>query len=61
MIDRTNGKLISAKAYEKVNRASHVTATGRPVETEVAKKLRANEQVELWPSTTGGKNWSHAA
>ena len=36
-------------------------ATGRPVETEVAKKLRAGEQVELWPSTTGGKNWPHAA
>ncbi len=62
VIDRTNGKLISAKAYEKVNWASHVDmATGRPVETEVAKKLRANEQVELWPSTTGGKNWPHAA
>ena len=50
VIDRTNGKLISAKAYEKVNWASHVDmTTGRPVETEVAKKLRANEQVELWP------------
>ena len=62
VIDRTNGKLISAKAYEKVNWASHVDmTTGRPVETEVAKKLRANEQVELWPSTTGGKNWPHAA
>ena len=62
VIDRTNGKLISAKAYEKMNWASHVDmTTGRPVETEVAKKLRANEQVELWPSTTGGKNWPHAA
>jgi len=62
VIDRTNGKLISAKAYENVNWASHVDmATGRPVETEVAKKLRASEQVELWPSTTGGKNWPHAA
>ncbi len=62
VIDRTNGKLISAKAYEKVNWASHVDmTTGRPVEIEVAKKLRASEQVELWPSTTGGKNWPHAA
>ena len=62
VIDRTNGQLISAKAYEKVNWASHVDmTTGRPVETEVAKKLRAGEQVELWPSTTGGKNWQHAA
>ena len=62
VIDRTNGQLISAKAYEKVNWASHVDmTTGRPVETEVARKLRAGEQVELWPSTTGGKNWEHAA
>ena len=52
VIDRTNGKLLSAKPYEKVNWASHVDMeTGRPVETEVAKKLRAGEQVEHWPST----------
>jgi alcohol dehydrogenase (cytochrome c) len=32
------------------------------VETEVAKALRqGGEQVELWPSTRGGKNWPHAA
>ncbi len=62
VLDRTNGKLISAKPYEKVSWASHVDmATGRPVETDVAKKLRAGEQVELWPSTSGGKNWPHAA
>lgn len=62
VIDRINGQLISAKAYEKMNWASHVDMkTGRPVETEVAKKLRAGEQVELWPSTSGGKNWPHAA
>ena len=62
VLDRTNGKLISAKPYEQVNWASHVDmATGRPVETEVAKKLRAGEKIELWPSTTGAKNWQHAA
>src|SRR5689334_329305 len=62
VLDRTNGTLLSAKPFETVNWASHVDmATGRPVETEVAKKLRAGEQVELWPSTTGGKNWPHAA
>ena len=38
VLDRTNGKLISAKPFEKVNWASHVDMeTGRPVETEVAK------------------------
>jgi alcohol dehydrogenase (cytochrome c) len=62
VLDRTNGGLISAKPYEKVNWASHVDPeTGRPVETEVARKLRAGEQVEHWPSTRGAKNWPHAA
>jgi alcohol dehydrogenase (cytochrome c) len=36
-------------------------ATGRPVETEVAKRLRAGEQIELWPTQRGAKNWPHAA
>jgi len=62
VIDRTNGKLVSAKPYEKVNWATHIDLeTGRPVETEVGKKVRAGEQVEMWPSTRGGKNWPHAA
>jgi alcohol dehydrogenase (cytochrome c) len=63
VLDRATGKLLSAKPYEKVNWASHIDlATGRPVETDVAKKLRqGSQQVELWPSTTGGKNWPHAA
>jgi alcohol dehydrogenase (cytochrome c) len=62
VIDRTNGTLISAKPYAKVNWASHVDMqTGRPVETDTAKRLRAGEQVEHWPSTRGGKNWPHAS
>src|SRR5437762_930381 len=61
-LDRTNGGLISAKPFEKVNWASEVNPeTGRPVETETAKKLRDGEQIELWPSTRGAKNWPHAA
>jgi hypothetical protein len=36
-------------------------ATGRPVESEEAKKLRAGEAIEMWPSVRGGKNWPHAA
>jgi alcohol dehydrogenase (cytochrome c) len=35
--------------------------TGRPVETDIPKKLLAGEKVELWPTTHGGKNWPHAA
>lgn len=62
VLDRTNGKLLSAKPYAKVTWATHVDmATGRPVESDVSKKLRAGEQVELWPSINGAKNWQHAA
>jgi len=63
VLDREKGGLISAKPYEKVNWASHIDPeTGRPVETETAKKLRAGgEAVEHWPSTRGAKNWPHAA
>ena len=62
VLDRTNGKLLAANAFEKVNWATHVDmATGRPVESEVSKRVRAGEQIELWPGQWGGKNWSHAA
>ena len=62
VLDRANGKLISAKPFEKVNWATHVDMeTGRPVETEMAKKVRAGEQIELWPRSAARKNWPHAA
>jgi alcohol dehydrogenase (cytochrome c) len=62
VIDRTNGKLLAANAFEKVNWASHVDKeTGRPIETEIAKSIRAGKATEHWPSTRGGKNWPHAA
>jgi alcohol dehydrogenase (cytochrome c) len=62
VLDRANGKLLSAKPFEKVNWASHIDmATGRPVETELSKRFRAGEQVEVWPSPWGAKNWPHAA
>jgi alcohol dehydrogenase (cytochrome c) len=62
VLDRTNGKLISAQPFEKINWASHVDmATGRPVESDISKKVRAGEQIELWPGQWGAKNWSHAA
>ena len=36
VIDRTNGKLVAAKPFEKVNWASHIDKeTGRPVETDL--------------------------
>ena len=62
VLDRATGELISAKAYEKINWASHVDMkTGRPVETEIAKSIREMKATEHWPSTRGAKNWQHAA
>lgn len=62
VLDRADGKLLAANAYEKVNWASKIDmATGRPVETEVAAKLRAGEAAQLWPNILGSKNWQHAA
>ena len=62
VLDRINGKLLAENAFEKVNWASHVDKeTGRPVETDIAKSIRAGNATEHWPSTRGGKNWPHAA
>ena len=62
VIDRATGKVLRASPYEKVTWASHVDlSTGRPVETDVAKGLRAGELKVLWPSPGGAKNWPHAA
>jgi alcohol dehydrogenase (cytochrome c) len=58
VIDRTDGKLLAANPYVKVNWASGIDMkTGRPVETEVSVKARAGEAVQIWPSILGGKNW----
>jgi len=62
VIDRTNGSVITAKPFEEGQLASHVDIkTGRPIETEVSQRVRAGEQIELWPGQWGGKNWAHAA
>jgi alcohol dehydrogenase (cytochrome c) len=58
VIDRTNGKLIAANPYVRVNWASGIDLkSGRPIETEVSAKARAGEKVVVWPSILGGKNW----
>jgi len=62
VLDRTNGQLLSAQPYAKVNWATHVDLkTGRPVESEYSKKLRAGETIEMFPGIRGAKNWPHAA
>ena len=58
VIDRTNGKLLAANPYVKVNWASGIDMkTGRPFETEVTAKARAGEKVTVFPAILGGKNW----
>jgi alcohol dehydrogenase (cytochrome c) len=62
ILDRTNGRLIEANPYVKVNWASGIDKkTGRPIETEITEKARAGEKVVVWPSILGGKNWSPMA
>jgi alcohol dehydrogenase (cytochrome c) len=58
VLDRTNGKLLAANPYVRVNWASGIDMkTGRPIETDISAKARAGEKVVVWPSIFGGKNW----
>jgi alcohol dehydrogenase (cytochrome c) len=59
VLDRANGKLLAANKFVKdVTWADRVDlTTGRPVVTELDRKVRAGEKVEIWPSAFGGKNW----
>jgi alcohol dehydrogenase (cytochrome c) len=58
VLDRTNGKLLAANPYVKVNWASSIDMkTGRPVETDVVKDAREGKKVVVYPSILGGKNW----
>jgi alcohol dehydrogenase (cytochrome c) len=62
VLDRTNGQLLSAQPFAKVNWATHVDLkTGRPIESEESKKLRAGQTIEMYPGIRGAKNWPHAA
>jgi quinohemoprotein ethanol dehydrogenase len=61
VIDRTNGKLISAEKFAKVTWASKIDiATGRPVETPGA-RFPNGQAFELWPSTSGAHSWTPSA
>ncbi|HEV2548607.1 MAG TPA: methanol/ethanol family PQQ-dependent dehydrogenase [Stellaceae bacterium] len=58
VLDRADGKLISAQKFVTVNWAKGIDKkTGRPIETDLVAKARAGEKVEVWPSALGGKNW----
>jgi alcohol dehydrogenase (cytochrome c) len=58
VLDRTNGKLLAANPYVKVNWATGIDMkTGRPLETDVSKDARDGKKVTVYPSILGGKNW----
>jgi alcohol dehydrogenase (cytochrome c) len=63
VIDRTNGKFISAQPFaKKINWAAGVDQnSGRPIDTPMTANVRKNEvgaeMIEVWPSAFGGKNW----
>lgn len=57
VIDRTNGKLISAKPFAKVTWASGIDIkTGRPIENPDV-RYPSGKTFELWPSPFGAHNW----
>lgn len=56
VVDRTNGRLISAKNYVSVNWASGIDlATGRPIENPDARY--AEKPFAMYPSALGGHSW----
>lgn len=60
VLDRADGKLLAANAFEKVNWADGVDlATGRPKFNSVFQGALEGKKVEVWPSVTGGTNWQH--
>jgi quinohemoprotein ethanol dehydrogenase len=56
VIDRENGKLISAKPYAPVNWATGMDANGRPIENPAARELKDAALVQ--PSADGAHNWN---
>jgi len=55
VIDRTNGKFISAKNFVEVNWATGYDAKGRPIETPEARVV--DRPREIIPSAFGARNW----
>jgi quinohemoprotein ethanol dehydrogenase len=60
VLDRTNGKLISAKPYTFINWATGIdSVTGRPIETDFGRYT--NENAEIFPGPLGAHNWQPMA
>ena len=61
VIDRTNGKLISAKPYMKTTWAKEIDlATGRPIE-DPNDHFPNGTSFEMWPSPGGAHSWQPMA
>jgi len=56
VIDRENGKLISAKPFAPVNWATGIDANGRPIENAETRKFKDAALVQ--PSAEGAHNWN---
>jgi alcohol dehydrogenase (cytochrome c) len=51
VLDRTNGKVIAANPFVKVNWATHIDLkTGKPVLTDVLDRMIKGEQINVFPS-----------
>lgn len=62
VIDRATGELLAANEFARQNWAERIDLkTGRPVFTDLLKRMLAGEEVEFWPGPRGGKNWVPAA
>ena len=55
VIDRTDGKFISAKNFVDVNWATGYDASGRPIETPIARVV--DRPREITPTPFGARNW----
>lgn len=60
VLDRVNGKLISAKPYTYLNWATGIdSVTGRPIENDFSRY--PNDNTEIFPSAFGAHNWQPMA
>ncbi|HQR02801.1 MAG: PQQ-dependent dehydrogenase, methanol/ethanol family [Proteobacteria bacterium] len=58
VLDRTNGKLLSAEKFTRVNWASgYDLATGRPIENPEADYSKNDKPFLQYPGPLGGHNW----
>jgi len=57
VLDRTNGKFISAQPFSTVNWATGIDAMGRPIENPAARYPNPKEPFIAFPGPLGAHNW----